>query len=103
MNETLTDQKIFDSYPEELTIDEFENIDWNFCKTVKDENFDNKNGLSSTQNACKFAMDFIKKHKGRLVLYTLLDGEQDVIYLKGNHLVNRIGVWQITKNKEFEK
>ncbi len=93
----LTKQEIFDKYPEELTFDEFDDIKWDFEKQF---------GLNDDRNLheiCKDALDLIKRNNGEYVLYTQVDGDDDRVYAKGNHFVNRTGIWWVVKCKEFEK
>ena len=94
----ITKKKIFDKYPEILSIDELNSLNLEFSQQVKDENF------KSTNHALKYAIKIIKDNKKEFVLYTLCDSENsdDLIYFKGNHICNRIGIWEIIKSKYFE-
>ncbi len=99
----ITEEKIYDKYPNQLTIDQFDSINWDFQQEFRDENYDSKNGKSSTQNACDSVIKFVIRNNNQYVIYTLIDGENNMIYSKGNHICNRIGVWQVVKNMRFEK
>jgi len=94
----LTKPEIFDKYPEELTFDEFDSIKWDFEKQF---------GLNDDRpcgEICESIFDHMKKLDGSYVLYTQVDGDDgDRIYEKGNHLVNRTGIWWVVKSKEIEK
>jgi len=111
-------------YPEILTAEQFDSIGWNFTKDVKDEYFDSSNNHSSTSNAAKYVWDLCKMlthetsdedEDNPYVIYTMCDPEGEYrikgsdedwddypIYLKGFHLVNRIGVWVIVKHDDPE-
>ncbi len=93
----LTKPEIFDKYPEELTFDQFDDIGWDF-----EQQF----GLDdprANSPIVREAFDLIKKHNGELVLYTQVDGEEDRVYVRGHHVVNRTGIWWVVKSKSIEE
>ena len=99
----ITEEKIYEKYPNQLTTDEFDSINWDFEQEFRDENYDSSNNKSSTENACNAVIKFVIKNNNQYVIYTMIDGDNDMIYSKGNHYSNRIGIWQVVKNMRFEK
>ncbi len=99
----ITEEKIYEKYPNQLTIDQFDSINWDFQQEFRDENYDCINGKSSTENACNAVIKFVIKNNNQYVIYTLIDGQHNMIYSKGNHFCNRIGTWQVVKNMRYEK
>ena len=72
-----------EKYPEELTMTKFENIDWKYTKMF--ENTD---------------ADDVERHSKRMhgsIIYTQVDADGEIVYLKGLNIVNRTGVWQVVK------
>ena len=69
-------------YPEELSIEEVDNL----------EDFEYY-GLKDLEQALRWS----KKLGG--MLYTQVDSGMDRVYLKGNHLVNRTGIYLVLIKK----
>ena len=72
--------EIKDIYPEELSIDESEEFDYELIES--DGTFNDDYIL---------AVEWAKKHGG--VVYTMVDGDNgETVYWKGLHYVNRFGI-----------
>jgi membrane peptidoglycan carboxypeptidase len=114
-----------DDYPETLSWDQFDQIDWKFIKDVNDCFYDNKNNRSSTSNAAEFVLQLHSMLNQEVsdtdqtydqegyVIYTSVDpdgkyrlkGSNDEwddypVYARDYHLVNRTGTWVIVKHSD---
>jgi hypothetical protein len=77
-------------YPDELTMDEFDDMPW-----IKTKQF----GLDGQAN-----IEEIKKYAEKISgqIYTQVDGDQDRIYSKGLRFVNRTGIYEVVKLDGYE-
>lgn len=93
----ITQLEIFVKYPDTLTFDEFDSIKWDFEKQF---------GLNDDRPNTPIleeAIQLIRQNEGKMVLYTQVDGDDgERVYSKGNHIVNRTGIWWVVKSKEIE-
>ena len=88
-------------YPETLTWDQYDRVDWDFCKDIKEEWFDGDD-RSSTSVAAEFVLQLhmmLNRSTGDddledegYVIYTQVD--PDGQYRTDYSLVNRTGVWE---------
>ena len=109
-----------EDYPEILSWDQFDSIDWKFTKDVKEEYFDAPTStaaefvlqLHSMLNKCVDDQDLDDEG---YVIYTMVDpdgkyrvkGSNDEwddypVYSRDYHLCNRTGVWVIVKHDKPE-
>jgi hypothetical protein len=80
-------------YPDELTFDQFDMLKWDDEKQF---------GLSDDRALHEIAKDvrtYAQVTGGQI--YTQIDGEEDRVYARGMHLVNRTGIWWVVKMKGF--
>lgn len=77
-------------YPDELTLDEFDDTPW-----IKNKQF----GLDRQAN-----IEEIKKYaeKTNGQIYTQVDGDNDRMYSKGLRLANRTGIYEVVKLDGYE-
>ena len=77
-------------YPDELTLDEFDDMLWTGEKQF---------GLEKDAN-----IDEIKKYAKKIdgQIYTQVDGEEDRVYSKGLRFVNRTGIYEVVKLDGYE-
>ena len=74
------------NYPEELTLDEFDDHHWDFVKISE--------GGAKIDRLAKMYLG---------MRYTQVDGENDRVYLRGVHVVNATGVYAFVYNREYHE
>ena len=80
-------------YPDELSFDEFDNINWDTEKQF---------GLNDNRRNHEIALDVLSyatQTKGQI--YTQVDGDEDRLYSKGMRTVNRTGIWWVVSKKNW--
>ena len=85
-------------YPDELTLDEFDDL--GFARTKQFGLDDDR----PNNEILKDVLDYQNKHGG--IIYTQVDGDNgDRIYVKGTQTVNRTGLWEVVdwKDKQFKE
>ena len=77
-------------YPDELTLDEFDDLPW-----IESKQF----GLDRQAN-----IEEIKKYAEKTSgqIYTQVEGDQDRVYSKGLRFVNRTGIYEVVKLDGYE-
>ncbi|MDH2906548.1 MAG: hypothetical protein PXX83_00425 [Candidatus Nitrosotalea sp.] len=77
-------------YPDELTLDEFDDMPW-----IKNKQF----GLDRQAN-----IEEIKKYAEKISgqIYTQVDGDSGRMYSKGLRFVNRTGIYEVVKLDGYE-
>ncbi|MDE1813817.1 MAG: hypothetical protein KGH87_01100 [Thaumarchaeota archaeon] len=77
-------------YPDELTLDEFDDMPW-----IKNKQF----GLDWQANI-KEMKKYAEKIGGQI--YTQVDGDNGKMYSKGLRFVNRTGIYEVVKLDGYE-
>lgn len=80
-----------ENYPEELTFDQFDKISWDY-----DQQF----GLDDDKDMTPAEIEeFANKIGGKV--YTQVDGENDRVYVKGLHKINRTGIYEVVRREPY--
>lgn len=95
MNQREVDKQLKNKkYPDELSFDQFDDIQW---KTAKQFGlYDNRHNSKISKSVLKFA----NKSGGQI--YSQVDGETDRLYSKGLRFVNRTGIYEVVTLEGFE-
>ncbi len=80
-------------YPDELTLDEFDEMFYTGKAKARQFSLEKEASIEEV-------VQYAKKTGGQI--YTQVDGDQDRMYSKGLHFVNRTGIYEVVKLDGYE-